>query len=61
MVKWFNPSKGFGFAQIESGKDVFIHSSILKKRKLASIEPGEKIELIARRTNLGYEAIDIIL
>ena len=29
-VKWFNPTKGFGFiSQDEAGKDVFVHSNEL--------------------------------
>jgi CspA family cold shock protein len=59
VMKWFNPLKGFGFAQLDSKEDVFIHSSLLKKHKLTTIEAGEKIELIVRRTNLGYEAVDM--
>jgi CspA family cold shock protein len=61
VMKWFNPAKGFGFAQLDSGEDIFIHSSLLRKHKLTTIEPGRKIELIAHHTNLGYEAVDIIL
>ena len=61
VMKWFNPCKGFGFAQIDSGEDVFIHSSLLKKHKLCTIEPGEQIKLIIHRTNFGYEAVDIVV
>ncbi|MDR2157900.1 MAG: cold shock domain-containing protein, partial [Holosporaceae bacterium] len=59
-MKWFNPSKGFGFAQLGSGEDIFIHSTLLKRHKLATIESGQKIELMVHRTNFGYEAVDII-
>ncbi|MDR1236540.1 MAG: cold shock domain-containing protein [Holosporaceae bacterium] len=58
-VKWFNPSKGFGFAQLDSGEDVFIHSSLLKKYKMTTIESGRRIRLTIHRTNFGYEATDI--
>jgi CspA family cold shock protein len=60
-MKWFNPLKGFGFAQLDSGDDVFIHSSIIKKHRLTTIEAGKKIKLIVRYTNMGYEAVDLIL
>jgi CspA family cold shock protein len=60
-VKWFNPAKGFGFAQLETGEDVFIHSSLLKKHRLTTLESGTKVSLIIHRTNFGYEAVDLVL
>lgn len=60
VMKWFNPVKGFGFAQMSSGEDVFIHSNLLKKNKLDTIAHGKKIVLMVRHTNFGYEALDIV-
>lgn len=60
VMKWFNPSKGFGFAQLQSGEDVFIHSSLLKRHRIRAIEPGQKIVLLVHNTNFGYEATDLI-
>ncbi|MDR3187229.1 MAG: cold shock domain-containing protein [Holosporaceae bacterium] len=59
-MKWFNPSKGFGFAQLDSGEDVFIHANLLKKHKLDTIEHNRRIRMSIRRTNFGYEAVDLI-
>ncbi|MDR1551274.1 MAG: cold shock domain-containing protein [Holosporaceae bacterium] len=59
-MKWFNPSKGFGFAQLDSGEDIFIHSSLLKRHKMTTIEPGQEIILLIHNTNFGYEATDLI-
>lgn len=61
IMKWFNPTKGFGFAQLETGEDVFIHSSLLKKLNISGIEPDQKVELLIHHTNLGYEALDLAL
>lgn len=60
VMKWFNPSKGFGFAQLESGDDVFIHANLLKKLDIQTIEPNQKVKLVVHHTNLGYEAVDIV-
>lgn len=60
IMKWFNPAKGFGFAQLPSGEDVFIHTNLLKKHQINAIDFGKKITLIVRHTNFGYEATDLI-
>lgn len=60
VVKWFNPSKGFGFAQLRSGEDVFIHAGLLKKLNLKELEPNKKVKLVVQHTNMGYEALDIL-
>lgn len=44
-VKWFNPTKGYGFIQPESGgSDVFVHISALEKAGLRTLNDGQKIE-----------------
>ena len=41
-VKWFNPTKGFGFIQPESGdKDVFVHISAVEKAGMAALTAGQ--------------------
>lgn len=43
-VKWFNPTKGFGFIQPESGNsDVFVHISTLEQAGLRTLNEGDKI------------------
>ena len=43
-VKWFNPTKGFGFIQPESGNtDVFVHITALEKAGLRSLNEGQKV------------------
>lgn len=59
-MKWFNPAKGFGFAQLDTGEDVFIHSNLLKKYKLDTIPHGSKIRVRIHLTNFGYEALDLL-
>lgn len=59
QTKWFNPLKGFGFAQLPTGEDVFIHASLLMKNGIKTLKPNVSIKMIIRQTNFGYEAIDI--
>jgi CspA family cold shock protein len=44
-VKWFNPTKGFGFIQPDSGgKDVFVHSSAVQRAGMESLDEGQRLE-----------------
>jgi len=43
-VKWFNPTKGYGFIEPEDGgKDAFVHISAVQKAGLASLDEGQKV------------------
>jgi CspA family cold shock protein len=43
-VKWFNPTKGYGFiAPDTGGKDVFVHISAVQKAGLRSLNEGQKV------------------
>ena len=43
-VKWFNPTKGFGFIQPEDGtEDVFVHISAVEQAGLKELREGQKV------------------
>ena len=43
-VKWFNPTKGYGFVQPDDGsKDVFVHISAVEKAGIATFQEGQKL------------------
>lgn len=43
-VKWFNPTKGFGFIQPDQGgQDVFVHITALEKAGLRGLNEGQKV------------------
>ncbi len=43
-VKWFNPTKGFGFIQPEGGsKDVFVHISAVERAGLTGLEDNQRV------------------
>ncbi len=44
-VKWFNPTKGYGFIQPSSGgRDVFVHISAVERAGLSSLNEGQPVE-----------------
>ena len=43
-VKWFNPTKGFGFIQPdEGGADVFVHISAVERAGMPGLNEGQRV------------------
>ena len=43
-VKWFNPTKGFGFIEpTDGGKDAFVHISAVERAGLSTLNEGQKV------------------
>jgi CspA family cold shock protein len=56
-VKWFNPTKGYGFiAPDTGGKDVFVHISAVQKAGLRSLSEGQKIGFEVEQQQTGRTA-----
>jgi len=59
-VKWYNPTKGFGFVAVEDGgKDVFVHASVLERSRVAMLQDGQAVTLRVVQGQKGREAIEI--
>ena len=43
-VKWFNPTKGYGFIEPEGGgADAFVHISAVERAGLSTLNEGQKV------------------
>ena len=43
-VKWFNPSKGYGFISPDGGgKDIFVHISALETSGIKNLSENQKV------------------
>ncbi|MGW6950181.1 cold-shock protein [Streptomyces xanthophaeus] len=46
-VKWFNPTKGYGFvAPDEGGQDVFVHITAVQEAGLRTLDENDKLEFV---------------
>ena len=59
-VKWFNESKGFGFIERESGKDVFAHFSAISGGGFKTLVEGQRVEFIVTEGQKGPQAEQIV-
>ena len=56
-VKWFNPTKGYGFIAPDSGgKDIFVHISAVQKAGLRSLNEGQKLGFEIEQQQNGRSA-----
>ena len=59
-IKWFNPTKGYGFIENDDGgKDVFLHISALETAGIDNLKEGEAISFEIGENRGKENAINI--
>jgi len=61
-VKWFNPTKGYGFIQPHGGgQDVFVHISAVERAGLTTLNEGQQVEfeVVSNRGKSSAENIKV--
>jgi CspA family cold shock protein len=61
-VKWFNPTKGYGFIKPNSGdRDVFVHISAVERAGLSNLNEGQVVEyeLVTNRGKTSAENLKV--
>jgi CspA family cold shock protein len=60
VVKWFNDAKGFGFIQHTSGRDVFVHYSVISSDGFKTLKDGETVEYELKEGPKGLQASKVV-
>ena len=63
-VKWFNPTKGYGFIKPSSGdKDVFVHISAVERAGLRTLNEGQEVEyeIVTNRGRTSAENLKVAI
>jgi len=61
VVKWFDPTKGYGFIISNDGQeDILIHSSCLKAAGKSSAREGATVECEVVRRSKGLQALKLL-
>lgn len=59
-VKWFNDAKGFGFIEHVSGRDVFVHYSVIETEGFKTLKDGEIVQYSLAEGDKGLHAARVI-
>ncbi len=61
QVKWFDPSKGFGFVVPDGGgPDILLHANVLRNFGQGSVADGSGISLSVQDTPRGKQAVEVL-
>ena len=56
-VKWYNAMRGYGFIEVEDGKDVFVHRTSLPEGTY--LNDGDNVEFETEDSERGPQAIKV--
>lgn len=59
MVKWFSPSKGFGFITRDNGEDIFVHFRSIMGSGHRVLREGQRVEFCVGEGSKGPQAEDV--
>ena len=58
-VKWFNPTKGFGFVTLDDGSDAFCHASALANPPSQDLPPGATVYCDVGQGQRGMQVTNV--
>lgn len=61
LVKWFDPSKGFGFVVASTGgPDILLHANVLRNFGQGSVVDGSAVTIMVQHTQRGLQAVEVL-
>lgn len=60
-VKWFNPTKGFGFLLASDGREVFVHFRAVQNGGRRSLRQGQTVRFTTRQSERGEQADQVYI
>ena len=54
-VKWYKEAKGFGFIEVDSGPDIFVHASQVTEK----LSEGDPVEFETKENKKGPVAVNV--
>lgn len=59
-VKWFNPTKGYGFIARADGNDVFVHQTAIQAEGYRTLQEGQRVEFEIADGPKGLQAVNVV-
>ena len=57
VIKWYNSRKGYGFIEIEDGKDIFVHRTQVPQGTF--LNEGDKVSFEIEESDKGPQAVKV--
>jgi cold shock protein len=59
-VKWFNSQKGYGFIEMDGGKDIFVHYKAIQGHGFKALEEGDEVQFEVGQGPKGEAAENVV-
>lgn len=59
IVKWFSDEKGYGFVQMEDGRDIFVHYSSISMPGFKTLAEGDQVTFDIEESDRGPVAKNV--
>lgn len=58
-VKWFNNTKGYGFIESDTGKELFVHYTDIQSDGYRTLNKGDTVHFTIQENTKGIQAVKV--